>query len=110
MTTQSDARDGRIPVLDIAATLAELPGAAEALASRIARTCQDTGFLVLTGHWVDPTLPARCFDAAARFFALPEETKLALKVGELNIGYLPTGAQVIRTSKVAEVKQPAEKR
>jgi isopenicillin N synthase-like dioxygenase len=106
MTPESDARDGRIPVLDIAATLAELPGAAEALADRIARTCQDTGFLVLTGHWVDPTLPARCFDAAARFFALPEEEKLALKVGELNIGYLPTGAQVIRTSRVAEVKKP----
>ena len=106
MTPESDARDGRIPVLDIAATLAELPGAAEALADRIARTCQDTGFLVLTGHWVDPTLPARCFEAAARFFALPEEEKLALKVGELNIGYLPTGAQVIRTSRVAEVKKP----
>ena len=52
MTPESDARDGRIPVLDIAPTLAQLPGAAEALADRIARTCQDTGFLVLTGHWV----------------------------------------------------------
>lgn len=106
MSSESDGRDGRIPILDIAPTLADLPGAAETLAGRIARTCEDTGFLVLTGHWIDPALPARCFDAAARFFALPEEEKMALRVGELNIGYLPTGAQVIRTSRVAEVKKP----
>src|SRR4051794_38543293 len=98
--------EGRIPVLDIAPTLAGEPGAAEALAERVARTCEDTGFLVLSGHGIDPALPAGCFEAAARFFALPDEVKLSLKVGALNIGYLPTGAQVIRTSKVAEVKQP----
>ena len=98
--------EGRIPVLDIGPTLAGLPGAAEALAERVARTCEDTGFLVLSGHGIDPALPAGCFEAAARFFALPEEEKLALKVGELNIGFLPTGAQVIRTSRVAEVKKP----
>lgn len=98
--------DGRIPVLDIAPSLAGRAGAAEALAERIARTCEDTGFLVLTGHGIDPGLPNGCFEAAARFFALPEEEKLALKVGELNIGFLPTGAQVIRTSRVAEVKKP----
>ncbi len=98
--------DGRIPVLDIAPTLAGVPGAAAALAERIARSCEDTGFLVLSGHGIDPALPAGCFEATARFFALPEEAKLALKVGALNIGFLPTGAQVIRTSKVAEVRKP----
>ena len=98
--------EGRIPVLDIAPTLAGEPGAAEALAERVARTCEDTGFLVLSGHGIDPALPAACFEAAARFFALPDEVKLSLKVGALNIGFLPTGAQVIRTSKVAEVKKP----
>lgn len=106
MSMQGSTPQGRIPVLDIAPTLAGTPGAAEGLAERIARTCEDTGFLVLSGHGIDPVLPAGCFEAAARFFALPEEEKLALKVGELNIGYLPTGAQVIRTSRVAEVKKP----
>lgn len=98
--------EGRIPVLDIAPALAGAPGAAEDLAARIARTCEDTGFLVLAGHGIDPALPEACFEAAGRVFALPEAEKLALKVGEYNIGYLPTGAQVIRTSKVAEVKKP----
>ncbi|MCO6419872.1 hypothetical protein JYK14_27475 [Siccirubricoccus sp. KC 17139] len=106
MSQNAGGPDGRIPVLDIAPALAGQPGARQALAERIARSAEDTGFLVLAGHGIDPALPAGCFAAAAAFFALPEEVKLALKVGELNIGYLPTGAQVIRTSKIAEVKQP----
>ncbi|WP_149539181.1 isopenicillin N synthase family dioxygenase [Siccirubricoccus phaeus] len=106
MSQTTGGPDGRIPVLDIGPALAGLPGARQALAERIACSAEDTGFLVLAGHGIDPALPAGCFAAAAEFFALPEEAKLALKVGELNIGFLPTGAQVIRTSKVAEVKKP----
>ena len=98
--------DSRIPVLDIAPYLAGAPGALETLAAHVARSCEDTGFLVLSGHGIDPALPAACFEATARFFALPDDEKLALKVGALNIGFLPTGAQVIRTSRVAEVKKP----
>lgn len=106
MSQNAGGPDGRIPVLDIGPALAGAPGARQALAERIARSAEDTGFLVLAGHGVDPALPAGCFAAAASFFALPDEVKLALKVGELNIGFLPTGAQVIRTSKIAEVKKP----
>jgi isopenicillin N synthase-like dioxygenase len=106
MSQSETGPDGRIPVLDIGPMLAGVPGAMEALAEHVARSCEDTGFLVLQGHGIDPALPAGCFAAAAEFFALPDEVKLALKVGELNIGFLPTGAQVIRTSKVAEVKKP----
>jgi len=98
--------EGRIPVLDIAPYLAGTAGARQALAAAFARSWEDTGFMVLAGHGIDPALPAACFEAAARFFALPEEAKLALKIGEVNIGFLPTGAQVIRTSKIAEVKKP----
>jgi isopenicillin N synthase-like dioxygenase len=96
----------RIPVLDIGPYLAGVPGARETLAEHVTRSCEDTGFLVLTNHGIDPALIAGCFAAAADFFALPEEEKLALKVGSLNIGFLPTGAQVIRTSKIAENRKP----
>jgi isopenicillin N synthase-like dioxygenase len=98
--------ESRIPVLDIAPYLAGAPGALGVLAGHVARSCEDTGFLVLSGHGIDPALPAGCFAAAADFFALPDDEKLALKVGELNIGFLPTGAQVIRTSTIAENKKP----
>lgn len=98
--------EGRIPVLDIGPFLRGEPGAREALARHVARSCEDTGFLVFAGHGIAQSLIDGCFDAAARFFALPEEEKLALKIGDINIGFLPTGAQVIRTSKIAEVKKP----
>ena len=96
----------RIPVLDVGPYLAGVPGARAALASQIARTCADTGFLVIANHGIDPALIAGTFAAAADFFDQPTERKLALKVGDLNIGYLPYGAQIVRTSKVNNNTRP----
>ena len=96
----------RIPVLDVAPFLAGSPGARESLAARFARVCDDTGFLVIANHGIDPALLDGAFAAAAAFFDLPEERKLALKVGDLNIGYLPYGAQIVRTSTVNRNTQP----
>jgi isopenicillin N synthase-like dioxygenase len=105
-TDQAGAATGRIPVLDIGPFLAGEPGALSALARHVARSCEDTGFLVLANHGVARDLVEGCFAAAEAFFALPPERKLALKVGALNIGYLPQGAQVIRTSTVHENRRP----
>lgn len=92
--------DQRIPVLDVGPFLAGKPGARAHLAEQIARTCEDTGFLVITNHSIEQALLDGAFAAASDFFDLEMPRKLALKVGDLNIGYLPYGAQVIRTSKV----------
>lgn len=97
---------GRIPVLDVSRWLADTPGALEELAPVVARSCADTGFLVFTNHGVAQRLIDDCFSASAAFFALPDEQKLALRVGELNIGYMPPGAQTIRTSTIADVRKP----
>ena len=72
---------GRIPVLDIGAYLAGEAGAAAPLARAIARTCEDTGFLVVANHGVPQRLVDDTFAIAERFFARPEGDKLALKVG-----------------------------
>jgi isopenicillin N synthase-like dioxygenase len=101
----SDA-SGRIPLLDIGAYLAGETGARAALAKAIERTCRDTGFLVIANHGVDQNLVDGTFAAAAAFFDRPLERKSALKVGDLNIGYLPYGAQIVRTSKVHVNTQP----
>src|SRR5665213_2010044 len=90
----------RIPLLDIGPYLAGEPGARAALARAVERTCRDTGFLVIANHGIAPSLIDATFAAAAGFFDLPQAGKLALKVGDLNIGYLPYGAQIVRTSKV----------
>jgi isopenicillin N synthase-like dioxygenase len=90
----------RIPVLDIGEFLAGKPGARESLAKDVATTCADTGFLVIANHGIDQSLIDGAFAAASDFFDLREPRKLDLKVGDLNIGYLPYGAQIVRTSKV----------
>src|SRR5438034_1110351 len=97
---------GRIPVLDIGAYLAGEAGAAAPLARAIARTCEDTGFLVVANHGVPQRLVDDTFAAAERFFARPEGDKLALKIGKYNIGYLPFGGQVVRHSPVNKNTRP----
>jgi isopenicillin N synthase-like dioxygenase len=97
---------GRIPVLDIAAYLAGEARAAAPLARAIARTCEDTGFLVVANHGVSQHLVDDTFAVAEQFFARPKGDKLALKVGQYNIGYLPFGGQVVRHSPVNENTRP----
>ena len=77
---------GRIPVLDIRAYLTGEAGAAAPLARAIARTCEDTGFLVVANHGVPPHLIDDTFAVAERFFTRSEGDKLALKVGKYKIG------------------------
>ncbi len=97
---------GRIPVLDIGPFLAGEPDAAARLAHAVARTCEDTGFLVVANHGVPQRLVDDTFAAAAQFFARPDSDKLALKIGQYNIGYLPFGGQVVRHSPVNKNTKP----
>src|SRR5262244_887125 len=97
---------GRIPVLDIGAYLAGDAGAAAPLARAIARTCEDTGFLVVANHGVPQQLVDETFAVAQQFFARPEPDKLKLKIGKYNIGYLPFGGQVVRHSPVNKNTKP----
>ena len=103
--TEASAQ-GRIPVLDIGAYLAGEAGTAAPLTRAIARTCEDTGFLVVANHGVPQRLVDDTFAVAEQFFARPEPDKLALKVGKYNIGYLPFGGQVVRHSPVNKNTKP----
>jgi isopenicillin N synthase-like dioxygenase len=96
----------RIPVLDIGPFLAGEFGAMAPLAREVARTCADTGFLVVANHGIDPALIRDTFAEAARFFALREARKLELRIGQYNIGYLPFGGQTVRHSPVNNNTRP----
>jgi isopenicillin N synthase-like dioxygenase len=96
----------RIPLLDIGPYLAGEPNGRNLLADAVAKTCADTGFLVLANHGIDQALIDDTFAAAIEFFDLDEPCKLAFKVGDLNIGYLPYGAQIIRTSEINRNTKP----
>jgi isopenicillin N synthase-like dioxygenase len=97
---------GRIPVADIGPYLASETGSAARLARIVARTFEDTGFLVVVNHGIPPRLVEDTFAAAALFFARPVADKLALKIGKYNIGYLPFGGQVVRHSPVNHNTKP----
>ncbi|HEX3862063.1 MAG TPA: 2OG-Fe(II) oxygenase family protein [Stellaceae bacterium] len=100
------AASDRIPVLDIAPLLAGEPGACAALAGEVARVSADTGFLVVANHGIAPALVENAFAETARFFACDETTKLAHKIGQYNIGYLPFGGQTVRHSPVNQNTNP----
>ena len=106
VSTADRAGGERIPIIDVGPYLAGEPGAAAALARGVAATCADTGFLVVANHGVPQPVIDFAFAAAARFFALDEAQKLALKIGAENIGYLPYGGQTMRTSTVHRTGKP----
>ncbi|MFJ9967435.1 isopenicillin N synthase family dioxygenase [Streptomyces avermitilis] len=89
----SDARTPRIPTVDLRPWLSGDPD----VRARIARTVDDAlrsaGFLLVTGHGVDPSLRTRIRAAARAFFTLPAETKqrYAARVG--GRGWLGPGAE-----------------
>jgi isopenicillin N synthase-like dioxygenase len=49
----------------------------------VRRACEETGFLIVTGHSVDPALVKEIDEASRVFFNLPLEEKLRLHDGEL---------------------------
>ncbi|MFD9635908.1 2-oxoglutarate and iron-dependent oxygenase domain-containing protein, partial [Streptomyces violascens] len=61
--------------------------------ARIDRALQNAGFLLVTGHGVDPSLPAAIRETARAFFRLPAPAKqpYAVKVG--GRGWLGPGAE-----------------
>jgi isopenicillin N synthase-like dioxygenase len=97
-----------VPTIDIAPLLDPdaAPAALEQVAASIADACSRFGFLQLVGHGVDPALRARLHDAAAEFFALPDEEKAAVSMdrgGRAWRGWFPLGEEL--TSGVPDDKE-----
>jgi hypothetical protein len=80
---------GAIPLIDVAAHLAGDAEASRRAATELRWAFENAGFYYLAGHGVPQSLIDRTYDAAARFHAQPLASRLALKVNEHNIGYLP---------------------
>ncbi len=95
-----------IPVIDYGPYFAGEPGALERLAGEVAHACENIGFFYALNHGVPDQLVDRAFAASRRFFALPLEQKLALKLNENNIGYLPVNASVQGASTVHKATRP----
>ena len=111
MSAQSEfqadtAITSEIPVLDAGAYFDGDDAALERLADAVRHAQEDIGFYFLAHHGVSADLIARTFDAVGRFFALPENEKLALKVNEHQIGYIPPKASILKTSGIENNTKP----
>jgi isopenicillin N synthase-like dioxygenase len=100
------AAAAQIPVIDFAPYFAGETGALERVAKEVGHACEHVGFFYAAGHGIDEALVERAFAASRRFHALPMDEKLALRLNENNIGYLPMNASVQGASTVHKATRP----
>ena len=97
--TVSTGVTSRVPLVDLSA--ASQPGPRrDEVVDEIRQACEDVGFLVITGHGVDPQAVQRIDGAARRFFALPLADKMELASNHENRrGYKPVQSSTLALSR-----------
>ena len=95
-----------IPVLDLAPYLAGEPGALQRSAPQLRRAFEEIGFYFIVGHGVPQSLVDAAFAEAERFHAQPLEDKLAVKMDETLVGYLPVRGSTTRHSQINPDNSP----
>ena len=95
-----------IPVIDYGPCFDRVPGALDRVAVEVAHACENVGFFYALNHGVPEELIDRAFVASRSFHALPLAEKLALRLNENNIGYLPMNASVQGASEVHKATKP----
>ena len=95
-----------IPIIDVGPAFRGEPGALDAVAAQVRGACERVGFFYLSGHGVSSRIVQAAFAASREFHALPLEDKLALKINENNIGYLPVNESMQRASTVHKATRP----
>jgi isopenicillin N synthase-like dioxygenase len=96
----------KIPIIDYGPYFAGEKGALARLAGQVRHACENVGFFYAAGHGVKEALIEAAFAASRRFHALPLEEKLALRLNENNIGYLPFNTSVQGASTVHKATRP----
>src|SRR5262249_60534938 len=94
-------------LIDCRAFLAGTPGAPGGAAAELRFAFETVGFYYLAGHGVPQKLIETAYAEAARFHAQPIEHKLALRVDEHNIGYMPI-ARTPPPNAAAQGKPPSQ--
>lgn len=83
----------RVPVIDLGPWRSGDPDTRERTAARVDEALRAAGFLLVTGHGVDPRLPARIREAAKELFRLPAKAKQPYAVAVGGRGWLGPGAE-----------------
>ena len=85
--------DAPIPVVDLAPWRTGTAEGRAAVAAALDGALRRSGFLLLTGHGVDPALTAEVRAVAREFFALPDDVKRRYAAGVDGRGWLPPGVE-----------------
>ena len=83
----------RIPTVDLRSWLAGDPAGRREIARTVDEGLRTAGFLLVTGHGVDPALRIAIREAARTFFRLPAEVKQPYAVRVGGRGWLGPGAE-----------------
>ncbi len=78
-----------IPILDVGPYLAGEPGALAKLAAEIRHASTKIGFYFIVNHGMAQDAVDRSFDASRKFFALPAEKKMKIRMNEHQCGWQP---------------------
>lgn len=94
-----------VPVIDVAPFRRGVASARRAVAAEVGRAVDGIGFLVITGHSVDPGLVRSVQDASNAFFDLPseEKTRVARPAPDVARGYIALEAESVGRSQGLDV-------
>lgn len=96
-----------IPILDVSRYFAGESNELPRLGLQLRYAFENVGFWYLRGHGIPRSLIDATFAECARFHAQPLEQKLALRINQHNIGYMPMGGSLARSSKVNANTRPS---
>jgi isopenicillin N synthase-like dioxygenase len=97
----------KVPLIDLAAYFAGDAAARRAVGMKLARACEEIGFLYLANHGIDPDLIFRTRNVARDFFHRPiaEKRALHLNVTANHRGYIGPLEITPDTGKPADVRE-----
>ena len=95
-----------IPILDVSPLHSGDGAAVRQVAESLRGYLETVGFVYVAGHGVPEDSVQAVRAASRRFFALPEQDKLRIRIDRNFRGYLPIASSTIVTSSVAQVSKP----
>jgi isopenicillin N synthase-like dioxygenase len=91
----------QVPVIDIAPFRDGDAAGKAAVARQVGQACRDIGFLIISGHGIDPALIERTDAVSRKFFDLPLEDKMAVVRPAMDVtrGYIPIETEAVAASR-----------
>ncbi|MBT6273127.1 MAG: isopenicillin N synthase family oxygenase [Chromatiales bacterium] len=100
------ASSSTIPIIDVAGLRRGTSGELARVSDALRAALENIGFYYLTGHGIPTDLVQNTFGACQAFHALPLEQKLAIRMNEHLVGYLPVNGYISKSSRIEQARKP----